>query len=483
MDLIKYTRRKFLESACFLTAILVSSAFFLPLPSTAMSGNGIAVWDGNKLKEELKQKISAKVNSSSAFFVKNGKAILLDDYYLFGHFREENNYLAVYSGTREEFPQFAQHYCTIGLLAERAIRDGDFHVSANLRPLLLDRDKDSVNIGTSYYDFELMLSIKVGTHYYDFELTKKTITYLGRMLDQVTFQQATNSYSVDLPADDNTPFVIDIIRTGQLITIKANGTIMYTCPVVSFTPGDIAIEVGNNFPDKPKSVLRLYDFQVTGFLAERSPEEEEWRQKVVIMMRQIRRNGNAFAYVEDDPALPRILIIGDSISFDYMDTVSATLNGKANVHRIPDNGKTTKYGLENLQKWLAKEKWDIIHFNFGLWDLTQTTPEDYQKNLEKIVQILKAAGGARLIWASTTPVPKEITVIPAGADIKYNAIAQQIMEKHNIPVNDLYSYVLPYIDEYKLYTGNIHFNMEGSAYLGKKVSTTLTDLMKGSFKN
>ena len=80
------------------------------------------------------------------------------------------------------------------------------------------------------------------------------------------------------------------------------------------------------------------------------------------------QNGPEFAPVEDTPGLPRVLLIGDSISIGYTLPVRELLKGKANVHRIPGNGGPTTNGLKNLDEWLAG-KWDVIHFNFGLHDL------------------------------------------------------------------------------------------------------------------
>src|SRR4051812_8323674 len=40
----------------------------------------------------------------------------------------------------------------------------------------------------------------------------------------------------------------------------------------------------------------------------------------------------AFAEVKDDPSLPRVLLIGDSISIGYTVPVRKLLQGKANVH-------------------------------------------------------------------------------------------------------------------------------------------------------
>ena len=75
------------------------------------------------------------------------------------------------------------------------------------------------------------------------------------------------------------------------------------------------------------------------------------------------------AEIEDAPNLPRVLIIGDSISMGYTLHTRKRLKGKANLHRPPTNcGPTTK-GLEEIDAWLGEKSWDVIHFNWGLHDL------------------------------------------------------------------------------------------------------------------
>src|ERR1051325_9877533 len=80
----------------------------------------------------------------------------------------------------------------------------------------------------------------------------------------------------------------------------------------------------------------------------------------------------AFAPVTDRPGLPRVLLIGDSISIGYTVTVQKALAGKANVHRIPENGADTVNGLKKIESWLGDSHWDVIHFNWGLHDLKVT---------------------------------------------------------------------------------------------------------------
>jgi len=134
-------------------------------------------------------------------------------------------------------------------------------------------------------------------------------------------------------------------------------------------------------------------------------------------------NDPALQDVPDKDGLPRVMLIGDSISMGYTISVRRLLDGKANVHRASNNSGPTTSGLTNLDSWLAigspdgahPKKWDVIHFNFGLHDLKimsngpsgpvrQVPPDAYEKNLRELVRRMRATG-AKLIWASTTPIP------------------------------------------------------------------------------
>ena len=159
----------------------------------------------------------------------------------------------------------------------------------------------------------------------------------------------------------------------------------------------------------------------------------------------------AFAPVTDRPELPRVLLVGDSISIGYTVIVQKELAGKANVHRIPENGADTANGLKKIDAWLGESKWDVIHFNWGLHDL-KVTPDggrqvpidSYAKNLEMLVARLKKTG-ARLVWATTTPVPegKQNPTRESADARKYNEVAKKVMDANGIAVDDLFAVVLP----------------------------------------
>lgn len=188
----------------------------------------------------------------------------------------------------------------------------------------------------------------------------------------------------------------------------------------------------------------------------------------------------AFTRVQDKPGLPRVLLIGDSISIGYTLAVRRLLEGKANVHRIANNAADTERGLRQLQNWLGNQRWDVIHFNWGLHDLkrvsdteTQVPLEQYERNLRRLVQQLKATG-AKLIWASTTPVPEaELSPRRKTRDaIVYNEAASRIMRENGIPIDDLYSLALPRLQQIQR-PANVHFTETGSELLGAQVAESI----------
>lgn len=204
--------------------------------------------------------------------------------------------------------------------------------------------------------------------------------------------------------------------------------------------------------------------------------KDEWEK---LVSKRSQKNP-AFKYVEDNPKLPRVLLIGDSISIGYTDPTRELLKGKVNVHRIPENGRHTDWGLVNMNKWLRGEHWDVIHFNWGLHDLKYwkngkldltgeqlNSLEDYERKLEALVKRLKLTK-AKLIWASTTPVPEGSKGRIHGDSKKYNQVAEKVMQRNGIQINDLFNFVLPHLEKYQR-SKNVHFNLEGSRFLAEKV--------------
>jgi GDSL-like Lipase/Acylhydrolase family len=206
-----------------------------------------------------------------------------------------------------------------------------------------------------------------------------------------------------------------------------------------------------------------------------------------------------------DPSLPNVLILGDSISIGYTLEVRKLLAGKANVFRPlkgegPENCSGTIAGVQNIDRWLEGQKWDVIHFNWGLHDMKHVSKEDpakpsskaedpvqatvevYSKNMETLVKKMQATG-AKLIFATTTPVTPGTTnpLRETTAPGLYNDAAVKIMEQNKIPVNDLYALCLPKLDKLQL-PKNVHFNAEGSTALAAEVAKKITESLEKSTK-
>ncbi len=194
---------------------------------------------------------------------------------------------------------------------------------------------------------------------------------------------------------------------------------------------------------------------------------------------------------QDEETKPNVLIIGDSISIGYTSEVARLLKEVANVQRPKANCGDTNSGLKNLDQWLGDTKWDVIHFNWGLHDLCYRHPESqvqgrrdkvkgtqsvsltqYEENLETLVQRLKKTN-AKLIWAATTRVPDGEAGRFVGDDSKYNEVARRIMEKHGIPIDDLYAASSRLDASLAVGPGDVHFKKEGYAKLAEQVAESI----------
>ncbi len=225
------------------------------------------------------------------------------------------------------------------------------------------------------------------------------------------------------------------------------------------------------------------DAQYQEWFATLSPEAQAWETVLqaelggfylpIHKQQKVKGQSNAWDFVEDDPSLPRVLLIGDSVSRAYTQTVRKNLAGKANVHRAPANCGPTARGLEKIDVWLGDGKWDIIHFNFGIHD--RATPlEDYQQRLKQLIARMNETG-ATLIWASTTPIPDvpEKRWTASSIDDR-NVAAEEVMKAQGIEINDLFSVIRPKLEELQN-PNDCHFTGPGNTFLGEQVASFLAE--------
>jgi lysophospholipase L1-like esterase len=181
--------------------------------------------------------------------------------------------------------------------------------------------------------------------------------------------------------------------------------------------------------------------------------------------------------------LPRVLLIGDSITRDYYPEVEKQLGRKAYVGRLSSSAFISDPALiKQIETVLNEYKFDVIHFNNGMhgW---QHSEKEYEQEFPKILKVIqKCAPKAKLIWASTTPLKVSPTLPPdnqtQATDERIaarNAIALKLVQTKGIPVNDL-NMLMHGHPEY--HSDNVHFNGQGIHLQAAQVATHIEKLLK-----
>jgi hypothetical protein len=175
-----------------------------------------------------------------------------------------------------------------------------------------------------------------------------------------------------------------------------------------------------------------------------------------------------------DPALPNVLLVGDSITRNYFPEVQRQLANVANVYLF---AASTSVGDPRLPHQLAEfaamedVPYNVVHFNNGMHGWNYSEPE-YKQAFPSFLTALHAiAPKASFIWASTTPVKVEKAPGPTDARVEArNSIALEFIDKAGIPLDDQHELMSHHADRY---LDDVHFNPAGAAIQGQQVAQTI----------
>jgi sialate O-acetylesterase len=216
----------------------------------------------------------------------------------------------------------------------------------------------------------------------------------------------------------------------------------------------------------------------------------------------LRFNRRAHPAIED-PALPRVLIIGDSISGHYHERLRLLMEGKANIvgeassSARPDPRRSfwaligprfyrtdmaTKG--DDLKKFLAESgPWDIVHFNIGIHVFAGAKPGDEKPYAEKLRQVVETIreSGAVCLFANSTGTVADNT-IPKSPNYltnckAFNAAAEEVMREMGVPVTDIYGLIQPRIKEL-ISADLIHTNADADQMMAELIADRLTETIK-----
>jgi|SaaInlStandDraft_1057018.scaffolds.fasta_scaffold05801_4 hypothetical protein len=170
--------------------------------------------------------------------------------------------------------------------------------------------------------------------------------------------------------------------------------------------------------------------------------------------------------------LPRVLMIGDSITKSYFHYVDKALKGRFCCGQLATSKCVGDPRLiKEFELAFCEGDFEVIHFNNGMhgWDYTE---KQYADGLaESFDWLIKTAPKARLIWAQTTPKREGEGWLQFNEEITErvrvrNRTATSLVEERGLEINDLFSVV---VDRPDYFIDGVHFTPEGREALGKKV--------------
>lgn len=195
-------------------------------------------------------------------------------------------------------------------------------------------------------------------------------------------------------------------------------------------------------------------------------------------------------------ALPKVVLVGDSIRLSYQGTVRQQLAGKAEISSPKANGGDSANVLKHLQQWVISEKPDVVHFNCGIHDTKhfketgkfQVSPEQYEANLRQIVNTLRAQTKAVVLFATSTPILDDRAAekrkgrdyeLTNKAIEQYNAIAVRVMRELKVPVDDLNALVAhpqaPHTTATLIVSDGVHMTPAAQKLLGEQVARFISE--------
>jgi hypothetical protein len=176
--------------------------------------------------------------------------------------------------------------------------------------------------------------------------------------------------------------------------------------------------------------------------------------------------------------LPRVLLIGDSITNQYKADVQKLLQGKANVDMMATSANILDPQFTAAVKLAVGDyKHAVIHFNNGLHGF-HLSDAQYEAGLRRLVTLLRQLEPqAKLVWGNNTPIveaSKVDTLAGGNATVlKRNEIAARVMAELGIPIDDLYTPSVGH-PEYRNPGDGYHYNQQGKTVQAEAVTKAVS---------
>ncbi len=189
---------------------------------------------------------------------------------------------------------------------------------------------------------------------------------------------------------------------------------------------------------------------------------------------------HSWADEADKADLPRILLVGDSITYFYQEQVREKLRGKYYVDYVATSYAVDTPFYNALVKGFAKDNcYAAIHFNHGLHG-QHMEKETYKRGVENLLNEIKQEG-MKIILTLSTKVNKEgneeLDESWMTRVAERNEALRELAEKYGYSVDDLYTLSLGVPKELR--------NLDGTHYLAAVVddfASKVVDAIENAMK-
>jgi len=294
---------------------------------------------------------------------------------------------------------------------------------------------------------------------YDFKSDEEAIHYQHNPVDNLSFLAKTKI-----------PLLLVYGDKDAVVPSHENSEVVYQRYQTLGGPVDCIVKRGqDHHPHGLTDVTPVVKF-FTRALAVETPrivrEEIEWLDVWV--------PGNS------NKQLPKVLLIGDSMARAYYREVEEKFKGKAVVGRLTTSKSLGDPAyLAEVKMILSQTRFDVVHFNNGLHGLGYTEAEYAAALPDLITTIRTGAPGAKLMWATSTPVRVADKLDKLSEQNerskRRNAIAAEVMAKESIPINDLFTLIAEKPEWYS--RDGVHLNSKGVTALANQVAEALRPLV------
>lgn len=169
--------------------------------------------------------------------------------------------------------------------------------------------------------------------------------------------------------------------------------------------------------------------------------------------------------------LPRVLLIGDSITYGYQEKVRGLLKGICYVDYI-----STSYAIDLpiysllIKSFVKDSKYDFIHFNHGLHGEHMST-RTYRSKMKAMIKFLMTQSKVALVESTLVRGEDNIGYSPVWKDLvrKRNKVVNSLAIEFNLPVDELFAVSKAMPLKYRFKDG-IHYISEGYDVFASQVA-------------